>query len=456
MKIKYLIDTILSPQIKVLNFVDRYAGIVKTINIAVDNQTDKGQIKRYPVACDVQNGECVNTGLYNELVPDDSKNSVLYWELISPATNSGMTQTKDFYTKRFKGTARLVVWLNLAKLGVTECNGAINTLPILEKILTQKGKISGGIYDNCMLWIEPRAVVKQDIQTVFGGYDYPKLKNYYLYPFDFYAIDVNFTLDQCLAKGGTFEPTCAVDCVNEVPPTPPPSTSQVLWLKADAGINAGTPVDNDNVYIWSDQSGNSNDFEQLTATSQPIYNTNVIGCNPAVVFDYKAMNLQDTILLGTDYTIYFVAKPLATQTGTTDYKTIFMFSVSGYSVQTDGRIGFSYNNPNDPTPPATLRFLYDDRIARYNVNDYDTNAHYFTISNGDVDGTNKKQIYADGVQFQDLTAGINSGLGLLHFIGQWNNSVGQFNMFELIAYNVKHTDAERQTVELYLKTKYDL
>lgn len=216
MKIRYLIDTLLSTEIKTLSFVEKYAGIVKTINIAVENQTDKGHVKRYPVACDVNRGDCVNTGLYDELVPDDNKKSVVYWELISPATNSGFTQTKDFYTKRFKGVARLVVWLNLAKLGITDCNGAIDTLPPLEKILTKRGKIASGIYQNSMFWIEPRAVVKQDIQTVFGGYDYPKLKNYYLYPFDFYAIDVSFTLDQCLAKGGTFTAGTAADCVNEI------------------------------------------------------------------------------------------------------------------------------------------------------------------------------------------------------------------------------------------------
>ena len=73
MKIRYLIDTILSPEITALSFADKYAGIVKTINIAVDNQTDTGIVKRYPVACNVVNGDCANIGLYNELVPDDTK-----------------------------------------------------------------------------------------------------------------------------------------------------------------------------------------------------------------------------------------------------------------------------------------------------------------------------------------------------------------------------------------------
>jgi hypothetical protein len=202
MKIKYLIDTILSPQITALEFADKYAGIVKTINIAVDNQSDTGIIKRYPVACNVQGDDCANIGIYGELVPDDTKKSVIYWELIQPMTNAGYTKTRDFYNKRFKGTARLIVWLNLAKLGIEDCNGAILTLPILEKILTQKGKILTGVYENSLLWIEPKSLVKQDINTIFGNYDYPKLKNYYLYPFDFFAIDVNFTLEQCLNKGG--------------------------------------------------------------------------------------------------------------------------------------------------------------------------------------------------------------------------------------------------------------
>jgi len=447
MKIKYLIDTILSPQIKALAWVDKYAGIVKTINIAVDNQTDKGEIKRYPVACDVQNGDCVNTGLYNELTPDDSKSSVLYWELISPATNSGFTKTKDFYTKRFKGTARLVVWLNLAKLGLTECNGAINTLPILEKIITQKGKILSGIYEGSMLWVEPRAVVKQDIQTVFGAYDYPKLKNYYLYPFDFYAIDVNFTLDQCLAKGGTFAPLVPLDCVNVKPITPPQSASQVLWLKADTGINAGAPVEGDNVYKWADQSGNNNDFEQATATSQPIYNKNIINGKPALTFDLKRLELSGAALFGDNYTIYCVFKTTANETAT-PYKTVFSFSNNGIFAQGLGRVGMAIDN-------GYTNFYYDDRLARTALISHDTNAHYFTISNGDVDGTAKKQVYADGVQYIDGSASIDSSQ-TEHFIGSWNGQHGNFQIAELIAYNVKHTNAERETVELYLKTKYNL
>ena len=219
MKIKYLIDTILSPKIQTLDFVDRYAGIVRTINIAEGNGTETGIVKRYPLACNVTGVDCANVGIYQNLVPDDTKKSVIYWEMVSPMTNGGMTKTRDFYRKKFKGTARLVVWLNLAKLGIDNCTDSILVLPILEKEITTKGKITGGIYDGDLLWIEPLRMVNQDINTIFGKYDYNKLKNYYLYPFDFFAIDVQFTLEQCLSKGGTWPCLLPLDCPNSGPVT---------------------------------------------------------------------------------------------------------------------------------------------------------------------------------------------------------------------------------------------
>ncbi len=214
MKLKYLINTFLSPEIETLSFVDRYAGIVKTLTIAVSNGTETGINKRYPVACDVTEKDCANIGVYQNLIPDDSKSSVIYWEMVSPMRNTGFTQTNNFYEKRFRGVARLVVWLNLTKLGIDNCNDSVLVLPILEDILTKKLKIQTGIYAGDLLWIQPLSMVNQDVNTIFGKYDYNKLKNYYLYPFDFFAIDVQFTLNQCLSKGGTFPILPPIDCEN--------------------------------------------------------------------------------------------------------------------------------------------------------------------------------------------------------------------------------------------------
>lgn len=215
MKIKYLIDTNLSPEIELLSFVDRYAGMVKTMNIIIPDGTEKGVQKRYPVACDVTASDCNNTGIYQKLVPDDSKKSVIYWEEVMPMQNAGYTMANDFYTKKQIGTARLVVWLNLNKLGIDNCKDAILTLPSLEKILTKKFKINdGGLYNGDLLVIQPKGIVKKTPKNIFGKYTYPENSQYYLYPFDYYAIDVQFELHQCLAKGGDFNLLPSVDCLN--------------------------------------------------------------------------------------------------------------------------------------------------------------------------------------------------------------------------------------------------
>ena len=168
MKIKYLIDTELSPYLEALSFVDRYGGLVKTMHkIAV-----------------------------------------------TPMQNTGTSIRNDFYTKKFVGTARLVVWLNLNKLGIDNCKDAIKTVPPIEKIITRNKKITGGLYDGQVLQMQPKGFAKKDPKTIFGKYTYPINSPYHYYPFDYYAIDVQFELHQCLAKGGDFVLLPSTDCVN--------------------------------------------------------------------------------------------------------------------------------------------------------------------------------------------------------------------------------------------------
>jgi len=294
MKIKYLIDTILTPKLTALSFVDRYASIVRTINFG---QTDSGIVKRYPVACDVSAADCENTGLYQDLVPNDSKYSVVYWEMISPMTNQGFTKTNDFYQKKFRGTARLVVWLNLAKLGIESCTASLELIPILEKEITTKGKISGGVFDGNHIWIQPRNMVKQDINIVFGGYDYDKLKNYYLYPFDFFAIDVEFTMEQCLSKGGTFTLGTALDCPNEIAPTVQCKSLDfdgvnerlITAIEPVLNIEWSTPF---SIEMWLKLESDATSF-------QPIFNTRITNGNGIYIRRQKSTGFIQFLLYGT-------------------------------------------------------------------------------------------------------------------------------------------------------------
>jgi len=217
MKIKYLIDTLLSTNIQALDFVERYGGMVSTIHTKQDDfeANGKGTIKRYPVACDVNDIDCNNLSKYQDLVPNDEKLSVVYWEELSPMTNVGETATKSFYQKRFRGTGRLIVWANLAKLGSSSCNGDLMAMQLeLERVISVKGKITGGLFNQSLIRIQPVKDVAQDINTVFGKYDYPKELNYYLYPFGFFALDVEFELDYCIANGASVPVNPPIDCYN--------------------------------------------------------------------------------------------------------------------------------------------------------------------------------------------------------------------------------------------------
>lgn len=61
------------------------------------------------------------------------------------------------------------------------------------------------------------------------------------------------------------------------------STSNPLWLKADAGTN--TTVNLAQVSSWADASGNNNNGAQATSNRQPLYTAGLINGMPALFFD---------------------------------------------------------------------------------------------------------------------------------------------------------------------------
>lgn len=215
MKIKYLIDNLFTPQISALDWVDLYGGMVQTINIRSGSTEAKdGSIKRYPVSCDTNTKDCNNISVLQNLVPNDSRKSIIYWEEAQPMSDRGMTKKGNFFYRKYEGKARVIVWLNLLKLGQTSCRAPIDAMLQLESILSIKGRLTGGSFDGNMFWSLPSSTVKHDIQTIFGKYDYDKLRNYYLTPYDYFAIDVSFSLEQCLKKDNALITAPSLDCEN--------------------------------------------------------------------------------------------------------------------------------------------------------------------------------------------------------------------------------------------------
>jgi hypothetical protein len=101
---------------------------------------------------------------------------------------------------------------------------------------------------------------------VFGKYDYPKTINYYLgSEFDFCAIDVEFTLEQCLSNDTVLPVLPSIDCANGEPPTP----CVPLPVTCQEKLDFIAPV-RDTCFIPSlaFETGNDSDFNALSSTQK--------------------------------------------------------------------------------------------------------------------------------------------------------------------------------------------
>lgn len=93
------------------------------------------------------------------------------------------------------------------------------------------------------------------------------------------------------------------------------ATTNVLWLKADAGTS--TTVNGNFVSTWNDQSGNANHAAQGATANQPVYRTSIINARPALFFDNTGGALIDELVVAdnanldntTGLTIFTISVP---------------------------------------------------------------------------------------------------------------------------------------------------
>jgi hypothetical protein len=205
-----------------------------------------------------------------------------------------------------------------------------------------------------------------------------------------------------------------------------PQSGLSLWLKADAGVT----LDGSNVTAWADQSGNGNNFTPASGTV--IKSNNIIGSNPAVLFDGGSLSGNDIV---TAKTIYAVIKTLATSAG--QYAAIL--EVTGgsiYSAISGSEWGSYYGSESSsgqtiPTETAAI-------IA--------------TLSD---DGVNY-ELRRDGQQIVSSTEGGGFTSRSAAYLGSDSSGSQTANVYisEIIVYNRVPITAEIQQVEAYLNAKY--
>lgn len=204
--INQIIEAI-EPALKALTWVDRYGGIVRTaIRITPDEEGDFFE-ESFPVSCDTTGADCFNTDSYLELVPDDSKKSVSYFE------DSGLNYQGSGRAKRasviFTGSVRFVTWFNCRMIGIDTCDIHPYIIGDLVRIFNQK-------FDNFQASQIRFLRIKFELDEIeskspgpFTEYAYEDRQHLLLKPYDHISININVEaeiLKNCLPSTPLQEP----------------------------------------------------------------------------------------------------------------------------------------------------------------------------------------------------------------------------------------------------------
>lgn len=238
-----------------------------------------------------------------------------------------------------------------------------------------------------------------------------------------------------------------------------------VWLKADADV---TSDGSGAISKWNDVSGLGNNAIQNTPSNQPVFLTNLVNGRPAIRFD----GTNDQLMLGVNpasnsFTIFAVAKPSASHEIDLEDNTLYSeggtlgqryllggtinfegFGEAGLSVGTNGFTSYEYGRNQ----------FFWDHFAALAVHDGNLGAG-FSILN--VRYTNQQpSLYLNGAFVREglVSSRTNSVLGRAIGFGSTGagNSPYQGDVAEILVFNTPLTTAERQTVERYLNSKYNV
>ena len=171
---------IIREQIESLPFMDKVGGLVKVVT--KQEQSNNGfTTKTFPVDCNVTSADCIS-GKYDDLIPNSKYKSIHYFEDLGVSISG---QDQAFFD--FVGKVKLVGWLNLKKLGKTDCNVShLAQAAILKTIQAKNFNDSTSGFTRIQIrcdGIEPKTA------NIFSKYSYPEsVTQYLMFPFDYYAM----------------------------------------------------------------------------------------------------------------------------------------------------------------------------------------------------------------------------------------------------------------------------
>lgn len=201
-----IVANILHEYIKDLAWADKTAALIRVAT----RTTESGVRQYFPVACQLTEAEC-NAGRYQDLMPDDRKKSVMYFEDNGGVQYKRKAGSVDIYEAHL----RLVGWLNIKLLGQTDCSITAGAIGDILRALP--GKVAPAVastYGLSNVLIHYAGEAKKDV-NIFSKYSYNEAQTQYLlYPYDYFALEfsVEFSMNkECLP---TLTPGTVNNCNN--------------------------------------------------------------------------------------------------------------------------------------------------------------------------------------------------------------------------------------------------
>lgn len=186
---------ILKDKLVQLPFLDKVAGLVKPVSMATPSDSN-AKNKIFPVAANVSYDDC-KKGRFTDLVPNSTKMGIAYFE-----EEQAATVVKDqAAAQHYQAQVRLVVWLNLQKLGEKELSSLSSIA--LQNVTKLLHNFHLDLTNSGIRYVRARQVGEViKLPSIFSKYTYSEAETQYLfYPFDYFAVSyrINFAVfDACV------------------------------------------------------------------------------------------------------------------------------------------------------------------------------------------------------------------------------------------------------------------
>lgn len=169
-------------------------------------------VKTFPVSMALSAAQCFNQGKYANLVPNDRYKSVAYLEGLGSPAQIGFKDAKKGVA-RISQAAKLVVWLNLQKLGITnQADIGLLALAAVDALQATYPISYGGATGRMEVL---NATVRLDRNGAFGGYSYVDKQALFMWPYGFFAVEFQAIIElprKCLEPIESMQP---IECITQ-------------------------------------------------------------------------------------------------------------------------------------------------------------------------------------------------------------------------------------------------